>query len=239
MYTEYKTPDKSYLLKTDKFVCNKFGLAEFFAQHYYEFETGHEMRVLDAGCGVMPIGIFLADQFQCSVVGIDLNPEACRCAKDNIDDMNMDDKCEAINADFEDFVHMYEGEKFDLIVANPPVDDSVSNDDITQYVGSSYECLDDSAYSFLTNSWHSAEGKDLADYIFEFGNNNLSLNGRIILVFCMIDCSSPEYIYKKARSNGYKIVKIANGSIAAESIGAESMGVDEIDALMVEFRRQL
>ena len=34
MYSKYNTPNKQYLLKTDDFVCNKFGLAEFFANNY-------------------------------------------------------------------------------------------------------------------------------------------------------------------------------------------------------------
>ncbi len=239
MYSDYKTPYKCFSLKTGKYVCNKFGLAEFFARHYCEFEKNSKLRILDVGCGVMPIGIFLADLFQCDVTGIDLNPEACRCAESNANNIGIKARVKIINTDFAKFARINEREKYDIIVANPPVDDDVSSEEIARYAGMSYENPDDSSYSFLTNSWHSSEGKDLADYIFEFRDNILKPDGRIILVFCTVDCDSPEYIYKKARLNGCNIIKVVDENISAESIGVESLGLKETHAFMAEFGRRL
>ena len=84
MYSKYITPDKQYLLKVDKFICNKFGLAEFFAKHYDCFGNMQGITVLDVGCGASPLGIFLSDQHKCKVTGVELNPIACSCARDNI-----------------------------------------------------------------------------------------------------------------------------------------------------------
>ena len=47
MYSEYNTPKKKYNLKTNKYICNKFGLAEFFATHYAEFGGEKQLRILD------------------------------------------------------------------------------------------------------------------------------------------------------------------------------------------------
>lgn len=238
MYSEYSTPDKQYQLKTHKFICNKFGLAEFFAEHYSSFNKMQGINVLDVGCGALPLGIFLADQHNCEVTGVELNPIACSCARENIKHLNLEDMIEIINENFVTFAEKYRGRKFELIVANPPVNEKVANEDILKYVDNTFETLDDRSFSYLTNSWHSAEGKDLIDYIFEFGQKNLKSDGRIIIVFCTIDCGSPYYVYGKAKKNDYVISRVVDGYISAESIGAKSSGIDKIYTYMVEFRRQ-
>lgn len=238
MYSKYITPNKEYLLKVDKFICNKFGLAEFFAEHYNNFNNVQGISVLDVGCGALPLGIFLADQHRCEVIGVELNLVACSCARENIKNLGLKDSIEIINGNFMTFAEKYKGRKFDLIVANPPVNDKVASEDILKYADNTFEILDDESFSYLTNSWHSVEGKDLIDYIFEFGQKNLKSDGRIIIVFCTIDCDSPDYVYKKAKEYDYEISKIVDGYISAESIGAESLGRDKIYTCMVEFRRR-
>lgn len=238
MYSEFNTPDKRYKLKTDKFICNKFGLAEFFASHYGGFYNEQGISALDVGCGALPLGIFLSDQHSCKVTGVELNPIACNCARENVNKLNLEKLIKIINGNFVDFIEEYKGQMFDLIVSNPPVNEKVANEDILKYAYNTYETLDDGSFSYLTNSWHSAEGKDLIDYIFQFGRKNLKLDGRIIIVFCTIDCVSPEYVYEKAEKYGYKKAQVIDGYISAESLGAESLGLDKIYTFMVEFRRQ-
>ena len=237
MYSEYNTPNKRYYLKTDKYICNKFGLAEFFANHYDEFGYDKKLHVLDAGCGAMPLGIYLADQFECDIMGVELNPIACRCAVDNTEQLKLTDMVSIENSNFVDFSEQYEEDLFDYIVANPPVNENVSVEEIIKYTDNTYEKFDDGSYSFLTNSWHSSDGKDLVDYIFEFGLRALKPSGWIILVFCTIDCASPNYVYKKAENYGYIISRVIDDYIPAESIGAESLGLDKVHTFMVEFRR--
>lgn len=237
MISEFCTPGKRYLLETDTFICNKFGLAEFFAEHYSTFGLEKCDKVLDVGCGAMPLGIFLAEKYECSVKGIDLNPVACRCAERNIANLGLNNLIEVCNKDFSVFQEKNTKEKYDLIVANPPIDEKVSRDEILKYANNSFNELDDNSYSYLTNSWHSKEGKDLSDYIFEFGQRNLEDSGAVIMVFCTIDCASPEFVYKKAIKRGFRINKVINKYIASERIGAESLGIDNVRAYMVEFRR--
>jgi methylase of polypeptide subunit release factors len=79
------------------------------------------------------LGIFLADQKQCKVTGVDLNPKACKCAEDNISNLKLNNSIKVINYDFAVFTENYKGDKFDLIVANPPVDDKITNDVILKY----------------------------------------------------------------------------------------------------------
>lgn len=238
MYSDYITPDKRYHLKVEPFICNQFGLAEFFAEHYNGFKTMEGIHALDVGCGALPLGIFLADQHKCKVTGVELNPAACRCAGENIRNLGLEDSVELVSGSFADFSEQYEGERFDLIVSNPPVDDRIAGGDIEKYADHTFETLDDASFSYLTNSWHSANGKDLLDYIFEFGRKNLKPEGRIMIVFCTIDCSSPDYVYKKAENYGYETSGAADGSVSAESIGAESLGMDQVYTCMVEFRRR-
>ncbi len=238
MYSKYITPNKQYLLKTDKYICNKFGLAEFFAKHYDCFGNMQGITVLDVGCGASPLGIFLSDQHKCKVTGVELNPIACSCARDSIKSLNIEDSIKIINGNFAIFIEKYKGPKFDLIVANPPLDDKITSKDIIKYADNTFEILDDESFSYLTNSWHSLEGKDLIDYIFEFGQKNLNPNGRIMIVFCTIDCVSPEYVYEKAKKYRYEISKVVEGYILAASIGAESLKIDRVYTYMVEFRRR-
>lgn len=237
MYSEYNTPKKKYNLKTNKYICNKFGLAEFFATHYAEFGGEKQLRILDAGCGALPLGIYLADQYDCKVLGVELNPIAFKCAIENIDQLNLTHTVEIKNCNFVDFSNQYQGELFDCIVANPPIDENVSNEEIEKYADNTYETFDDGSYSFLTNSWHSLDGKDLVDYIFEFGLKYLKSSGHILLVFCTIDCSSPDFVYKKAENYGYNVSRIIEDYILAKSIGAESLGLDKVYTFMVGFRR--
>jgi len=238
MYSQFITPGRQYRLKTDNYICNKFGLAEFFAKYYDNFNSTQGINVLDVGCGALPMGIFLADQRQCKVTGVELNPIAYSCAGENIKTLHLEDSIGIIKANFAAFAEDYEGRKFDLIVANPPVNDQVESKDVLKFADSTFETLDDASFSYLTNSWHSAEGKDLLDYIFAFGQNNLKPDGRTIIVFCTIDCGSPDYVYNKAEKYDYEISKAVDDYIPAESIGAESLGMDKIHAYMVEFRRR-
>jgi len=74
-------------------------------------------RVLDmgTGCGIMGI---LAAKKACSVVVVDLNPYAVRCARENAAFNNVRGKIAFIQGDL--FKPLREAEKFDVILFNPP-----------------------------------------------------------------------------------------------------------------------
>lgn len=238
MYSEYDTNDVRYLLKTAPFVCNRFGLAEFFAKNYECFGNSEGVRALDVGCGALPLGIFLADQKRCKVVGVELNPIAYKCAWKNLEMLKLNDSIELIRENFAVYSEWYDGPKFDLIVANPPINDKISKEDIIKYAGDTFERIDGTKYSYLTNSWHSSEGKDLLDYIFEFGARNLKLDGRILIVFCTIDFSSPDFVYQKAEVNEFVLSKKIEGHILSDSIGVKTFAMEQANIYMAEFRRR-
>lgn len=237
MRSIYRTSHKDYLLRTDKFTCNKFGLAEFFSDHYRQFAPLHKLKVLDVGSGAFPLGIFLADQFECNVTGVELNPIACACADTNIAELGLSQSVRVVRCNFTEYMLQHDGEKFDLITANPPVDEKTNERVIQRYSEYTFEKLDDESFSFLTNSWRSKDGKDLVDYIFEYGSRHLNKDGRVLLVFCLIDCDSPRFVYEKASNNGFLLSKVKGGYVSSKSIGAESLNIEKVYTIMAEFRR--
>lgn len=237
MYSYYQTPFKKYVLKTHKYVCNKFGLAEFFAKNFDYFCDITEAKVLDVGCGVLPLGIFLADQKKYKITGIEINPIAYVCAKENINKLNLNKYIELINCNFANFIDKKDENDFDLIISNPPINDRISTDEILKFSNVSLNNLDSKSFSYITNSWHSDDSKDLTDYIFEFGEKSLNNKCRIIIVFCDIDCSSPDYVFNKAKKYGYKLNKVISDYIFGKNVGAEFMRNKKIRVFMTEFRR--
>lgn len=220
----------------DKFICNKFGLAEFFSVHDDIIDLAGGEKVLDVGCGACPIGIFLAEQYNCSVVGIELNKIAYDCGVSNIAYYNLESKVKVINENFEIFSKTYMNEAFDAIIANPPIDENVSVEMIRKYAENNYDVLDDESFSYLTNSWHSQDGKDLVDYIFDFSRKNLKKDGRIYIVFCTIDCKLA-YVIEKGARYGFEAGKLIKGDICPESLGVKSV-TDKISAYIVRFIRR-
>jgi methylase of polypeptide subunit release factors len=212
------------------------GLAEFFSNNIQKIGIQPNSNVLDVGCGISPIGIFLADQYNCSVTGVELNPIAADCAISNIKKYKLNSQIVIHNINFIDYTNQYTGGKYKVIVANPPIDEIVTTEKIAKYNNYDFSILNDEAFSYLTNSWHSSDGRDLTDYIFEFGVNNLDDDGYIYIVFCNIDCKSPSYVIEKGKKYGFIYDNIYEDVIMPESIGFHSGNKDEIKAYIIRFR---
>lgn len=238
MVSFFKTFQKIYELNVDKFCCNKFGLAEFIAMNIKKIKLVYGSKVLDVGCGVCPIGIFLADQYNCNVIGVELNRIAYDCGILNVKHYGLESKISIINENFVTFSNTYEGEKFDIIVSNPPIDEFISPTLINKYKNYDYEILNDESFSYLTNSWHSQDGKDLLDYIFEFGYSNLKNDGCVYIVFCTIDCKSSSYVIDKGEKYGFCVSELFHGYIHPKSIGAHLVDKDKILTYFIKFVRR-
>ena len=234
-YSVFKTSNKDYSLMTDTYICNHFGIAEFLATNYTQLNLASPKRVLDVGCGALPIGIFLADQHDCIVTGVDLNSIACNCATKNAARYGYEKKVDIINENFADYARTYGGPKFDLVVANPPIDVGVSNQVVQKYANVTFDTFDDEKYSYLTNSWHSEDGFDLLDYIFQFSTENLIESGCVVIAFCSISCSK-DYVISKAKSYGFLSERVIDGVITPESIGINRYK-ETIEATIVQFSR--
>lgn len=219
MTSEFRTRDKTYRLKTDPLCCNKFGLAEFFVDCYDKLSLPPPRDVLDVGCGAGPLGIYFAQRFSCGVVGVELNPIACACCADNLEALALTSRFQLVRGDFRQFSS--DGRMFDLIVSVPPVDTTVPEEVIQRYAERDFRTMDAGSFAYLTNSWHDRDGFDLLDLIFRYGQAHLREDGRIVIVFCLIDCEDPAYVTRKAEQYHYTCVNQIEGTITPESVGAD------------------
>jgi release factor glutamine methyltransferase len=89
---------------------------EFLASLLDAKRVGADAEVLDMGTG-SGVGAVIASRFARRVVAVDLNAEAVRCARINALINNAQDRVDLRHGDLFAPVH---GEKFDLILFNPP-----------------------------------------------------------------------------------------------------------------------
>lgn len=235
MISDFRTRYRTYQLKVDPLCCNKFGLAELFTDCYEGLSLPRPLDVLDVGCGAGPLGIYFAEQFQCSVVGVELNPRACACCAENLSALALEDCFRLVRGDFQQFAADSNGMMFDLIVSVPPVDTSVSPEIVQRYARRDFQVMDPQSFSYLTNSWHREDGADLMDLIFRYGRTHLRENGRIVIVFCLIDCEAPAYILQKAKQYHYICTDQIEQTITPESVGAGGKVTNGIQSFVMSF----
>lgn len=234
----FRTPQKLYQLKVDKFVCNKFGISEFLVSTIDNNNSFQKLKVLDVGCGVGPLGIYFADQRDAKVVGVEINGIACYCCADNINKYKLSNKFNIINVDFSVFCS-FDNNKFDLIVSNPPIDNGIPLSTIEKYRNSSFLYIPDSkTFSYVTNSWHSTSGKDLLDYIFVYAGDHLYENGRIIIAFHSHNESDYFAIQKKGLSYGFSTMDVKVGKTTSECIGIKTAKQDLVSVICMIFKRK-
>ena len=234
MISGFKTKYKHYLLKTEPLCCNKFGLAELFVSCCREMSLLSPRDVLDVGCGAGPLGIYFADQLQCNVVGVELNPIACICCEENLKTLGLTTRFQLVHGDFRKFEICSDNMKFDLIVSVPPIDTYVSTEIVQHYAGQDFQNMDPASFTYLTNSWHDENYNDLLDLIFRYGQTHLRENGRIVIAFCLIDCQDPSYVLQKAENYHYICTENIETTITPESIGFGCMSYD-IRAFVMSF----
>lgn len=95
-------------------------IAELIANEFRPYLTKTPERVLDMCTGSGCIAIAIAQQFEgmCMVDAVDISPEALEVAQKNIEAYEMESVVTPILSDL--FEALPEGDKYDLIVANPP-----------------------------------------------------------------------------------------------------------------------
>lgn len=231
----FRTRDKIYELWVESMVCAKFGLAEFFSEHCDEMGIFPNSRVLDVGCGVGPMGVFLADQKKCIVEGIDINPRAVRCCEANIEKYKLNKSLSVECADFSLYSKVISNKKWDFIISNPPIDNSVPSNSITRHTKIDYNKITREQFSFLTNSWRSEEGLELLDFIFKFASLHLAANGKVVIVFCSMSCTTIEYFTKKAERYRFDLESAIEGEIEPSSLGVRKPDLATIKTHIVNF----
>jgi len=95
-------------------VCLRSGA--FLAQTFATLPIPADARVLDLGTG-SGIGAIFAARRVAHVVATDINPEAVRCAQMNAEALLLNHKIETRRGDL---FHPVRGERFDVILFNPP-----------------------------------------------------------------------------------------------------------------------
>lgn len=140
-------------------------------------------NVLDVGCGVGPLSIYFALQRK-SVTALDINPEAIKFTKMNVDRFVPHSNLKAIQGD----ISNVQLGKYDLIVSNPPLDEqSYMRPDIQQErieIERRFQngVVDSAIEDYLTNCWHDDSGKDVADWLFIRGKSLLTSGGKMLFV---------------------------------------------------------
>ncbi len=126
-------------------------------------------RILDLGVGSGVIAVTLAIELgDCSIVAVDISREVIQVARRNADEFGAADKIEFRQSDF--FSSISEGEKFDLILSNPPY---VSE---KEYQVLPPEVLTDPKGALLAGE----DGLDAIRIILREAPNHLAKGGRIM-----------------------------------------------------------
>ena len=148
--------------------------------------------VLDPFTGCGADAVFSALEGASKVVAIDKFTMPYLCTKYNVHQLGLADKVDVRQGDL--FDSLKEGEKFDLIVANPPFREMNSKNDLE-------EAMRDSEYETLKRFFREAK-------------NHLKENGRIRLVFA--DVGDMNYLEKLADENGFETKIVAQTIYASD-----------------------
>lgn len=128
-----------------------------------------EPRVLDIGVGSGVISVSVAAEIvDAAVVALDISEEAIEVAQRNAEDLKVTDRIEFRQSDL--FESLKQGEKFDLILSNPPY---IAEPD---YAGLMKEVLADPKISLVAG----AEGMDIIKELIGHAPDYLALGGRIM-----------------------------------------------------------
>lgn len=106
----------SLLILPDVFNPTLFRTGELLARYVAGLDLSEGTRVLDLGCGSGILSVFAA-KAGARVVAVDINPEAVRCTRLNSLMHGLDGRIEAREGDLFGPVA---GERFDLVLFNPP-----------------------------------------------------------------------------------------------------------------------
>lgn len=128
-------------------------------------KVNNNQRILDLGTGTGFLAILLAPSAK-EVVATDVNPKAASCARTNVFLNNMNDKITVLEGDLFEPV---KGNKFDLIVTNPP---QMPTPECKKRNWDSQSLADDGG----------PDGRIIVDHILRDVNDYLEYGGRFFMI---------------------------------------------------------
>lgn len=89
--------------------------------------------IMDLCCGNAPIPLILSTKTNAKIIGVEIQEDIYKLAKDSVSYNKLDDRIEIINADIKTLKNKYIGDSIDVITCNPPYfklnEDSYINED--------------------------------------------------------------------------------------------------------------
>ena len=126
----------------------------------FHFKEG--IRILDVGCGVGFGLIQFSQRLKCKGVGISISPKEIELARQNADQLGLEEQCEFEVKDFDSPI----ATKFDLILAVESIKHSAN---LSKTIANLTDCLNPGGKFILVEDYaHSslkANDKDLKDYM--------------------------------------------------------------------------
>lgn len=156
------------------------------------------LRVADIGSGCGILGILAASK-GCNVTAVDINPFAIDCSRLNARLNGVSNRFEAKLGDlFQDLG----GEKFDLMIFNPP------------YLPQSDE---EETGGWLEKAWQGgSSGKEVIDRFLKDGSMHLFTEGEIRMVLSSL--SSPESTILDLKARGFEVTVLAKEKLDFEEL---------------------
>ncbi len=76
--------------------------------------------IMDLCCGNAPIPLILSTKTQAKIIGVEIQEDVYKLAKDSVSYNKLDDQIEILNMDIKELKNKYNGDSFDVITCNPP-----------------------------------------------------------------------------------------------------------------------
>ena len=84
-------------------------------------------NILDLGTGNAPIPLFLSKRTDANIIGVDIQEDCCKLAKESIELNNLGHQITVLNEDINNLRKHFSDEYFDVIVTNPPYFEVMDN----------------------------------------------------------------------------------------------------------------
>lgn len=154
------------------------------------FEIKGTERILEVGCGSGIISAVIKANMKAKIIGIDINPHAVACTRQNGIDVIRGDLLSCIKR------------KFDVIIFNPPYLPTRNEERTKDWINAAI----DGGY----------DGRETINRFLEEAGNHLIENGRILMLVSSL--TGIEEVKSRMKSLNYEVEEIMQGSFMFEKL---------------------